>query len=401
MSVRETMLRSGLPFEVNEIFACVANAMKSATKAATFTLPDPIPEVAKMTAFPRSDPIPEAATFLRADPIPPPSPIPEVTDMTKLTLVEPTTEATEIAKVQKLCFEIHRRFDPATLRLLVSADNMRSIASRTLADTLRSVVHTEVAALLEKLTTDTTSPIAHEITQWIDLTMGDSDCAIVIQVIDLVYDKATNDRGSARVCGLLCRQLIDTISAKILRHGDENYKMQTIDGGYFFRDRLLRRYFTEVESVCLKMNSATPSSKKSSTCTALKTSSQRVTDLILCSDAAAEIPSGDEEDALSAAHERGCAAVRFIGELAVAGIFSNTKALGYLNKLVPENTALSDPQIRFVCAFLLTAGPCLHRADHNARTRMDRYISFVKAVDPLSCGARTAAMIEVCRCHQR
>ncbi|EKM59092.1 uncharacterized protein PHACADRAFT_249288, partial [Phanerochaete carnosa HHB-10118-sp] len=94
MSVRETILRAGLPSEVSEISAHVANVMKSVTKAATFTPPNFIPEIANMTSFPRSDPIPEDTkieALPRVDPIPPPNLIPEVIKMEESTLAEPGT----------------------------------------------------------------------------------------------------------------------------------------------------------------------------------------------------------------------------------------------------------------------------------------------------------------------
>ncbi|EKM59089.1 uncharacterized protein PHACADRAFT_191395 [Phanerochaete carnosa HHB-10118-sp] len=370
MSVRETMLRAGLPLEVSEIIALIAKSIKSATNAATLTPPDPIPEVTNMAAFPRSNPIPattKADASPRADSVPPSNPIPEVKDTAEVTLAEPGTEA---AKVQKLYFEIHRRFDSASLLLLASADSTQNIASRTLAHVLSSVVQTEVVPLLEKLTPDNIDPIAREIAQWIDLTTRYNNSVTLQQIIDLVYDKATSDRASARVCSLLCQQLTGEIPANFQRPGDRDY-----EGGARFRDCLLDKCLREAKSTRLKMGTATQGSEELS---------------------AIELSSCDDEDALSVAHECEYAAVHFIGELLVVGVLAIDDPFRCLDNIVPEycTESPSDEEARLVCAFLLTVGPCLPRANYDICKRMNRYLCFVKKVGAEGHSAQTAALVE-------
>ncbi|EKM59093.1 uncharacterized protein PHACADRAFT_249290, partial [Phanerochaete carnosa HHB-10118-sp] len=108
------------------------------------------------------------------------------------------------------------------------------------------------------MTPDNIDPIAREIAQWIDLTARGNDCVTLQQIIDLVYDKATGDRESARVCSLLCRQLTGKILAKFQHPADRDY-----EGGARFRDCLLRKCLREAESTRLKMGSATQGSEES------------------------------------------------------------------------------------------------------------------------------------------
>ncbi|EKM59095.1 uncharacterized protein PHACADRAFT_249308 [Phanerochaete carnosa HHB-10118-sp] len=222
------------------------------------------------------------------------------------------------------------------------------------------------------MTPDNIGPIAREIAQWIDLTTRGNDCVTLQQIIDLVYDKATSDQESARVCSLLCRQLTGKIPAKFRRPGDRDY-----EGGPVFRNYLLNKCLREAESIRSKIDSATQGPEESG---------------------ATEILSGDEEDALSIAHQCGYAAVHFIGELVVVGVLANDDAFHCLNSIVTEYEieykAPSDQQARFVCAFLLTVGPHLHRANDNVNKRMNPYITFVKRVDFASRSARTAALVE-------
>lgn len=162
--------------------------------------------------------------------------------------------------MQKPPSDVCLQFDTATFLSFISAcdeDAARLVSTRV----PRSVFHAEVTALLDELTPANVRSTAHALAQWMNLAKGESDCATVTQIIDLVFTKATSNWDSTRVCAYLCQQLRRQISHRAQDCGVGQVATDTwpAKGVILYDDRLDNKFQTEIESIRSKMHLAASS----------------------------------------------------------------------------------------------------------------------------------------------
>ncbi|KAG5649360.1 hypothetical protein H0H81_004316 [Sphagnurus paluster] len=104
-----------------------------------------------------------------------------------------------------------------------------------------AVATREVKALLDKLTMENFDSISEQIISWVNTSRGEKDGRTFIQVIKLVYEKATDEGTWAEMYARLCRKMMERISPKLWDDDIKNSKGKPIVGGQLFRKYLLNR----------------------------------------------------------------------------------------------------------------------------------------------------------------
>ncbi len=104
-------------------------------------------------------------------------------------------------------------------------------------DSSPEVIDRKVRALLNKLTPENFDSISDQIITWANKSEHEKDGRTLIQVIRLVFEKATDEAKFSEMYARLCRKMMEQISPNIT---DESLD-KPITGGQLFRKYLLNR----------------------------------------------------------------------------------------------------------------------------------------------------------------
>ncbi|KAG8926080.1 hypothetical protein FRC01_009362 [Tulasnella sp. 417] len=102
-------------------------------------------------------------------------------------------------------------------------------------------VERKVMVLLNKLSTENFDSVSTQIVNWANKSENETDCATLILVLKLVFEKATDEPHWAEMYAKLCRKMMDTISPKVHAENARNNTGQLVVGGQLFRRFLLIR----------------------------------------------------------------------------------------------------------------------------------------------------------------
>jgi translation initiation factor 4G len=103
------------------------------------------------------------------------------------------------------------------------------------------VVDRKVKGLLNKLTMEKFDSISDQIISWANKSEKEKDGRTLIQVIRLVFEKATDEATWSEMYARLCRKMMEQISPSVQDDGIKNPEGKPIAGGQLFRKYLLNR----------------------------------------------------------------------------------------------------------------------------------------------------------------
>ncbi|KAH8109548.1 armadillo-type protein [Phellopilus nigrolimitatus] len=137
------------------------------------------------------------------------------------------------------------------------------------------VVNRKVSPLLNKLTMEKFESISNQINQWANKSES-KDGRTLIQVIWLVFEKATDEATWSEMYARLCRKMMEQISPDAQDHGVRNSEGKPITGGLLFRKYLLNCCQEDVERGWKqKESAASAAAEKANEEQALKVKSEK------------------------------------------------------------------------------------------------------------------------------
>ncbi|KIY45095.1 ARM repeat-containing protein [Fistulina hepatica ATCC 64428] len=120
------------------------------------------------------------------------------------------------------------------------ADSLRGV-TRTFSTSSPELIDRKIKGLLNKLTMEKFDSISDQIIAWVNKSEAEKDGRTLIQVIRLVFEKATDEATWSEMYARLCRKMMERISANVQDVGIKNTEGKPIAGGQLFRKYLLGR----------------------------------------------------------------------------------------------------------------------------------------------------------------
>ncbi|KAG6902772.1 hypothetical protein C0995_011920 [Termitomyces sp. Mi166 len=220
-------------------------------------------------------------------------------------------------------------------------------------DDQKALVDRKVKALLNKLTMEKFDSISDQIVEWANKSDGDNDGKTLMQVIALVFEKATDEATWSEMYARLCRKMMEKLSPNVK---DESIKLQNgqaIAGGQLFRKYLLNRCQEEFEhGWAVKEATAAAAAKKAAEDQAVKAANEKEgnTEVALYS---------DEYYAAQKAKRRGLGLIKFIGELFKLQMLTERIMHTCLKKLLGNVDQPEEEDLESCCKLLMTIGSML------------------------------------------
>jgi translation initiation factor 4G len=231
------------------------------------------------------------------------------------------------------------------------------------------VVDRKVKALLNKLTMEKFDSISDQIIEWANKSEKEKDGRTLIQVIRLVFEKATDEAAWSEMYARLCRKMMERISPKVQ---DESIRSddKPIAGGQLFRKYLLNRCQEDFErGWAAKDAAAAAAAAKAGDDEAAKAQAEAA------ADGEAALYS-EEYYAAQKAKRQGLGLVKFIGELFKLQMLTERIMHECVKKLLANVDNPEEEEIESLCKLLTTVGKLLDSP--KARSHMDIYFSRMK-----------------------
>ncbi|EIW54417.1 ARM repeat-containing protein [Trametes versicolor FP-101664 SS1] len=231
-------------------------------------------------------------------------------------------------------------------------------------------VDRQVSALLNKLTMARFHSISDQIIAWANRSEKEQDGRTLIQVIRLVFEKATDEAPWPELCARLCRKMMEQIRPNVRDDGIKNADGKPIAGGQLFRKYLLNRCQEDFERgwVAKEAPAAAVAATKAT------------------EDQAAKAADGEEDEesalyseenyAAQKAKRQGLGLIKFIGELFKLQILTERIMHECVKKLLGSVETPVEVEIERLCKLLTTVGQILDTP--KARAHMDAYFSRMK-----------------------
>jgi translation initiation factor 4G len=238
-----------------------------------------------------------------------------------------------------------------------------------------AAVDRKVKSLLNKLTMEKFESISDQIIEWANRSEKEKDGRTLIQVIRLVFEKATDEATWSEMYARLCRKMMERISPEVKDDGIKNSEGKPIAGGNLFRKYLLNRCQEDFErGWAAKDAAASAAASKAASDKAIQEST-----------AAKKTEGGEDEIALYSdeyyaaqkAKRRGLGLIKFIGELFKLQMLTERIMHECVQKLLRNVDNPEEEEIESLCKLLSTVGGMLD-ANTKARTHMDVYFTRMK-----------------------
>ncbi|KIY46040.1 ARM repeat-containing protein [Fistulina hepatica ATCC 64428] len=224
------------------------------------------------------------------------------------------------------------------------------------------LVDRKVKGLLNKLTMEKFDSISDQIIAWANKSETEKDGRTLIQVIRLVFEKATDEAAWGEMYARLCRKMMERISANVQDVGIKNTEGKPIAGGQLFRKYLLNRCQEDFERgwVNKEITAAAAAASKAAE------SGQKAdgADIELYS---------DEYYAAQKAKRQGLGLIRFIGELFKLQMLTERIMHECVKKLLGNVDNPEEEEIESLCKLLTTVGRLLDVP--KAKSHMDIYFT--------------------------
>lgn len=249
------------------------------------------------------------------------------------------------------------------------------------------LVDRKVRALLNKLTMEKFDPISDQIISWANKSENEKDGRTLIQVIRLVFEKATDEAAWSEMYARLCRKMMETISPEVQDDGIRNSEGKPIAGGQLFRKYLLNRCQEDFERGWFaKETTALAAAAKASDDQAIKAANEHKGD-------ESELYS-DEYYAAQKAKRQGLGLIKFIGELFKLSMLTERIMHECVKKLLGNVENPEEEEIESLCQLLKTVGQLLDVP--KARAHMDVYFTRMKELcKSLNVSPRMQFMLQV------
>ena len=233
-------------------------------------------------------------------------------------------------------------------------------------------VERKVKALLNKLTMEKFDSISDQIISWANKSENEKDGRTLIQVIKLVFEKATDEATWSEMYARLCRKMMEQISPKVQDDGIKNNDGKPITGGQLFRKYLLNRCQEDFERGWVaKEAAAAAAATKAIEDEAVKAANEGK------GDQKEEYALYSEEYYIAQkAKRRGLGLIKFIGELFKLQMLTERIMHECVKKLLGNVDNPEEEEIESLCKLLTTVGKSLDT--QKARAHMDVYFSRMK-----------------------
>ncbi|KAI9568879.1 armadillo-type protein [Boletus coccyginus] len=231
------------------------------------------------------------------------------------------------------------------------------------------LVDRKVKGLLNKLTMEKFDSISDKIISWANKSENEKDGRTLIQVIRLVFEKATDEAVWSEMYARLCRKMMETISPEVQDDGIRNSEGKPIAGGQLFRKYLLNRCQEDFERGWVaKETTAAAAAAKASDDQAIKAANETKGD-------ESELYS-EEYYAAQKAKRQGLGLIKFIGELFKLQMLTERIMHECVKKLLGNVENPEEEEIESLCQLLKTVGQLLDVP--RARAHMDVYFMRMK-----------------------
>ncbi|EIM91293.1 ARM repeat-containing protein [Stereum hirsutum FP-91666 SS1] len=234
------------------------------------------------------------------------------------------------------------------------------------------MVERKVKGLLNKLTMERFDSISDQIISWANKSETEKDARTLIQVIKLVFEKATDEAAFSEMYARLCRKMTETISPKVQDDGIKNQEGKPIVGGQLFRKYLLNRCQEDFERGWLQRETSaaaalTKATEDEAAARANAASSKEAEEGELYS---------DEDYAAQKAKQRGLGLIRFMGELFMLQMLTERVMHECIKKLLGNVENPEEEEIESLCTLMNTVGAVLDT--EKAHAHMDVYFARMK-----------------------
>ncbi|KAF7131054.1 hypothetical protein CNMCM5793_004041 [Aspergillus hiratsukae] len=213
------------------------------------------------------------------------------------------------------------------------------------------VVQRKVKAALNKMTPENFDRISGQILEIVSQSKDESDGRTLRQVIQLTFEKATDEAHWASMYAKFCKRMLESMSPEIKDENIRDKNGNVVTGGSLFRKYLLNRCQEEFERGW-KVN--------------LPPKPEGVTE------EAAML--SDEYYKAAAAKRRGLGLVKFIGELYKLGMLTERIMHECVKKLVDYEGMPEEAEVESLTSLLRTIGASLD-ASERGHTFMDAYFA--------------------------
>ena len=217
------------------------------------------------------------------------------------------------------------------------------------------MVQRKTKSLLNKMTPEKFDKIADQILEISGQSKHESDGRTLRQVIQLTFEKATDESHWAGMYAQFCRRMLESMSADIRDEGIKDKNGSVVTGGNLFRKYLLNRCQEEFERGW-KVNIPEQPESKSGEAVMLS----------------------DEYYIAQAAKRRGLGLVKFIGELFKLSMLTERIMHECVKKLVDYEGTPDEAEIESLTSLLQTVGRQLDDPESKAQGRMDLYFERIK-----------------------
>ncbi|KAH6913517.1 armadillo-type protein [Coprinopsis sp. MPI-PUGE-AT-0042] len=233
-----------------------------------------------------------------------------------------------------------------------------------------NVVERKVTGLLNKLTMENFGSISDQIIAWANKSEKEQKGRTLIQVIRLVFNKATDEAIWSETYARLCRKIMEQISPKVQDEGIKNQEGKPIGGGQLFRKYLLNRCQEDFErGWTAKDATAATTATKAADDEAVKT-------LNVDKEVEKIKPYSEEYYAAAKAKRQGLGLVKFIGELFKFQMLTERIMHECVKKLLGNVENPEEEEIESLCKLLTTIGHLLDTP--KAQGHMDIYFSRIE-----------------------
>ncbi|KAI1791195.1 armadillo-type protein, partial [Ganoderma leucocontextum] len=227
-------------------------------------------------------------------------------------------------------------------------------------------VDTKVRSLLNKLTMERFDSISDQIIAWANRSEKEKDGRTLIQVIRLIFEKATDEATLSEMYARLCRKMMEQISPNVHDDSIKNAKGKPIGGGQLFHKYLLNCCQEEFERGWV-------APEADATAVATKVTEGSAAEVSAEQDEGWEgVLYADESDAAQIAKPQGVGVIRFIGELFKLQMLSGRIMHEWIKKLL-GNVESPVEEIERLCTLVTTVGQVLDTP--KARAHVDVYFS--------------------------
>ena len=227
------------------------------------------------------------------------------------------------------------------------------------------IVDRKLRSLLNKLTLKRFDSISDQVVAWANQSEREKDGRTLIQVIELVFENATNGTMFPDMYARLCRKIMEQISPKVQDDSIKDGEGKPFAGGRLFRKYLL--------NCCRGVSERGWVTKETTAAAASMTTEDRVVK------EADENPQGqvsemcsDERHAMAKAKRHKLGLTCFVGELFMLQMLTERIVHECIKKLL-SNKVTEEVEIESVCKLLRLVG---NRLDtRKARAHVDVYFS--------------------------